>query len=171
MTVKAEKTLVSKEHGNMAFHVLAQSNALFVDLEEMIPLSEWLMSRADMPDSLSEAFNPEVTEDWGENVEYLCKVEPLCHLVDGVYWRVFCEDGEFKAYHPDSLWVKGANGTDYPVLVTEMDEGIVNHHISMSSDTNKESLKVITSEINDGILTDEKYVQEKDFLEFLVQIR
>lgn len=168
---QATITLVNHQHKDKSFHVLAKSGNLFLELDEKVPLSEWLKTRADMPDSVEEAFNPEVTEDWAENVSYVCQVEPLVCLYERVYWRVYEENGYFKGYHPDAIWVKGKDGESHPILLPDVDETISDHHIASSLEDNESSLKELKAEMKNGLLKGDKYDQELKLLTLLVKVK
>ncbi len=164
-------TLVNPAHGEKSFHALAKSNNLFLFLDEMTPLSEWLKSRADMPDRLDEAFNPEITEDWAENVEYLCKKEPLFCLIDDVYWSVFFEDGLFQGYHPNAQIITLDNRKVVFAFTDTVNEHVVESHSKASLKENEQSKKELLGEISKGVLKMVDYKQEIDLLKALIKAK
>lgn len=166
---QATQVLVNHQHKDKSFHVLAKSGNLYVGInDEMIPLSKWLLGRADMPDSVEEVFNPEATSEWAENIDYISNVECLCCLYEGVYWRVYQENGVVMGYHPQAEFFK-AGDKELWVLVDQMDSEIVSHHKKSPVEDLERSMRELESEIDKGILTGDKYTQELQLIKAILE--
>lgn len=80
--------LVNHNHKEKSWEVLAKSGNLYLHLDDnLVKLSDWLKTRADMPDSVAEVFSPE-NDEWQENIAYINSKEALYCLYDGKWWTV-----------------------------------------------------------------------------------
>ncbi len=103
--MNAIQVLVNKSHGQNQAHVLAQSGNLFIPVNDnLVPLSEFIKTRCDMPDDVKDVFNPETTEDWGENWEYLTGREVMVCIYNGEKYDSIHtnEHGEIVGIHTDA---------------------------------------------------------------------
>ena len=107
----AVQPLVNHKHGNKQAHMLAVSGNLYIELNnEFIPLSEFIKTRADMPNGVDEVFNPEC-EDWDINFEYLSSKENMVCRFDMINFDClhYDEYGTICGLHPDAVKDKNGN--------------------------------------------------------------
>lgn len=175
MKAQATQPLVNPAHKAKQAHVLAMSGHLFVeaaDSDELLPLGEWLKTRCDMPERLDEVFNPETTEDWDVNWEYLTSKERMICKFEGVNWEYLHIDnsGVMTGVHPDADIVN-SEGKEEWLFTNLIDPSIMAHHLKQSLPTLKQSRNSLEREVAQGLLTGEAHKQELGLLKFLVKVK
>ena len=172
MSNQATKVLVNHSHKEKMPHILAKSGTLFVeaaDSDELLPLSEWLKTRCDMPDQVDEVFNPETTEDWDVNWEYLTSKERMVCKYEGTWEYLHINDeNELIGVHPDADIVESEGRKEW--LITNLiNPHVLSCHKTQSLGELKGSLKCLETEMAQGLLTSDAHKQELHLLKFLVK--